>query len=63
VTGFTILENPSMNRREYPASPRKLLIYLTVLGGSHFNTSSTLAGSTEIPPFVMICPRKETSFS
>jgi hypothetical protein len=40
-----MLENPLMNRRYYPAIPRKLLISLTLVGCFHLDIASTLEGS------------------
>src|SRR6266508_2578988 len=52
-----------MNRREYPAKPRKLRISVTEVGDFQSKTSCTLLGSTATPFADRMCPRNETSFS
>jgi hypothetical protein len=43
--------------------PKKLRISMTKLGIFHPTISLTLAGSTNIPPLEMMCPRNGTSSS
>src|SRR4030065_2417477 len=52
-----------MTLQKKPAKPRKLLISVIDVGGSHCDTASTLDGSTAIPLPEIICPRKLTSFN
>jgi hypothetical protein len=63
VIGFVILEKSRMNRRLYPANPKKLRIWCTDLGGFQSITSWTLLGSTEIPSWEIVCPKNFTLFN
>ena len=52
IKDSTILEKSWMNRRYYPAKPKKLRISVGFFDCFHLETASTLDGSTVMPSFL-----------